>query len=77
MFGQYDRFGACNSQLRGRKEYALAYYKHSKYSLSPITPYSTSPSMYMHDKLLKARGIIYTIGLAVAVVIVVWEHIVR
>jgi hypothetical protein len=33
--------------------------------------------MYMHDKLLKARGIIYTIGLAVVVVIVAWKFIVR
>jgi hypothetical protein len=33
--------------------------------------------MYMHDKLLKARGIIYTIGLAVVVVIVVWKLMVR
>jgi hypothetical protein len=33
--------------------------------------------MYMHDKLLKARGIIYTIGLAVVVVIVAWKLIVR
>ena len=33
--------------------------------------------MYMHDKLLKARGIVYTIGFAVVVVIVVWKLIVR
>jgi len=33
--------------------------------------------MYMHDKLLKVRGIIYTIGLAGLVVVVVWKLIVR
>jgi hypothetical protein len=33
--------------------------------------------MYMHDKLLKARGIIYSIGLGVVVVIAVWKLIVR
>jgi len=33
--------------------------------------------MYMHDKLLRARGIVYTIGLAVVVVIVAWKLIVR
>ncbi len=36
-----------------------------------------SPPMYMHDKLLKARGIVYTIGFAVVVVTVLWKLIVR
>ncbi len=31
--------------------------------------------MYMHEKLLKARGIIFTIGLAI--VIAVWKFIVQ
>jgi len=33
--------------------------------------------MYMHDKLLKARGVIYALALAVVVVIAVWKLIVR
>jgi hypothetical protein len=33
--------------------------------------------MYMNDKLLKARGIIYSVGLAVVVAIVVWKLVVR
>jgi hypothetical protein len=33
--------------------------------------------MYMNDKLLKARGFIYSFGFAVAVAIVVWKLVVR
>ena len=33
--------------------------------------------MYMHDKYLKARGIIYTIGLAVLAILLVSKLIVR
>jgi len=33
--------------------------------------------MYMNNKLLKARGIIYSVGLAVVVAIVVWKLVVR
>lgn len=33
--------------------------------------------MYMQDKYHKARGLIYTIGLAVAVVLAVWKFIAR
>jgi hypothetical protein len=31
MFGEYESLAAYNPQPRGRREYALAYYKHSKY----------------------------------------------
>jgi hypothetical protein len=34
-------------------------------------------SMYMQDKFNNARGIIYTIGLAVVAVVVVWKLIIR
>ncbi len=33
--------------------------------------------MYMHDKFSNARGIIYTIGLAIVVVVVVWKLVIR
>jgi hypothetical protein len=33
--------------------------------------------MYMQDKLTNARGIIYTVGLVVAVAVVVWKVVVR
>jgi hypothetical protein len=33
--------------------------------------------MYMQDKFNSARGIIYTIGLAVVAVVVVWKLIIR
>jgi hypothetical protein len=33
--------------------------------------------MYMQDKFNNARGIIYTIGLAVVAVVVVWKLIIR
>jgi hypothetical protein len=33
--------------------------------------------MYMQDKFNKARGIIYTIGLAVLAIFVAWKLIVR
>lgn len=33
--------------------------------------------MYMQDKFNRVRGIIYTIGLAVAVVVLAWKFVVR
>ncbi len=33
--------------------------------------------VYMQDKLNNARGMIYTIGLAILVIVVVWKLIVR
>jgi hypothetical protein len=33
--------------------------------------------MYMQDKFNNARGIIYTIGLAVVAAVVVWKLIIR
>jgi hypothetical protein len=33
--------------------------------------------MYMQEKFNKARGIIYTIGLAVLVVLLAWKFVVR
>ena len=33
--------------------------------------------MYMQDKLHRARGIIYIIGLAVLAVLLVWKFVVR
>ena len=33
--------------------------------------------MYMHDKYNKARGIIYTVGLAILAVALAWKFVVR
>ena len=33
--------------------------------------------MYMEDKYHKARGVIYSIGLAVSAILLVWKFIVR
>lgn len=33
--------------------------------------------MYMHDKLANARGIIYSVGLVVVAVIVMWKLLIR
>jgi hypothetical protein len=33
--------------------------------------------MYMQDKYHKARGVIYSIGLAVLAILLVWKFIVR
>lgn len=34
-------------------------------------------SMYMQDKFHNARGIIYTIGLAVLAILLAWKFVVR
>jgi hypothetical protein len=33
--------------------------------------------MYMQEKLNNARGVIYTIGLAVLVILLAWKYILR
>jgi hypothetical protein len=33
--------------------------------------------MYMHDKLLRARGTIFTIGLGIVFVVAAWELLIR